>query len=82
MYITENEGVPCKLFDSEWWFARPYSKRSQKAKNLCSQCPERLACLASTMRFETRTAATQWGVFGGLNEPERTALRTQAAASA
>lgn len=88
MYITENPDVPCKLHDPELWFSKPRTNRSKLAKTLCHLCPERAACLASTMRFEIREGMTQPCTLGGLNEYERATLRhrreqrIQAAASA
>lgn len=88
MYITDNPDVPCKRRDPEIWFARTNSSRCLLAKKLCGLCEERLLCLDSTMRYELREGFTQPGVFGGLDQEQRTVLRhrkeqrIQAAASA
>ena len=44
-------------------------------KELCRSCPERLACLTSTITFEDQTGAVQDAVFGGLTRGERVELK-------
>lgn len=74
MYIARDT-TPCMANDPELWFAKPGTKKSQRAKAYCQQlCEERHECLAATLRYEERKGATSPGVYGGLNERERARL--------
>lgn len=73
MYIAEGM-TPCQEHDAAIWFAKPHSRRTKRAKELCGTCPEQTECLSSTMRFEKRAGATQPAVFAGLTEAERAKL--------
>ncbi len=53
------DDVPCRVQDSELWFADTPAELEQ-AKGFCGQCPARLACLSGAL--ERREP---WGVWGG-----------------
>jgi WhiB family redox-sensing transcriptional regulator len=51
-------GLPCELSDPEMWFAES-PVLLERAKELCSGCPARQACLAGAL--ERREPAGVWG---------------------
>ena len=51
--------LPCHVSDSDLWFADSPSDL-ERAKELCTDCPVRRACLA-----EALNRAEPWGVWGG-----------------
>lgn len=71
MYIAESTDTPCQEWEPKMWFAKPGTMNAQKAKALCYQCPERLACLDSTVKYEQRHQETEQGIRGGLDSKER-----------
>ncbi|WP_329126969.1 WhiB family transcriptional regulator [Streptomyces sp. NBC_01465] len=58
----------CRGADAEPMFAE--SAQQKRAKVVCNQCPVRLACLA-----EALDERVEFGVWGGMTERERRALR-------
>lgn len=56
---TNGKDLPCRVEDSEWWFADSPAVL-ERAKSLCQSCPVRAACLAGAI--ERREP---WGVWGG-----------------
>lgn len=85
MYIAKAEGsTPCQDpgNDPETWFAKESSARVREAIRLCGLCPEREACLRSTLRYERRTGESQPAVFGGFTASQRAALLNPVAARA
>ena len=71
MYIPESKATPCQVFDAELWFSKDGTRKTARAKQLCFSCPEKHACLGSTLRIERRIGGAQPGTFGGLTESER-----------
>jgi WhiB family redox-sensing transcriptional regulator len=64
----------CRQVDPERFF--PEKGESVKAaKRVCAACPVTTACLDYAMR---RPAGQDFGIWGGLSERERKALRKQA----
>jgi WhiB family redox-sensing transcriptional regulator len=55
----ELDRLPCRLNDSELWFAESPSDL-ESAKALCGDCPVRARCLSGAL--ERREP---WGVWGG-----------------
>lgn len=51
--------LPCRVLDPELWFAENPADL-EIAKDHCSQCPVREACLAGAVRRRE-----PWGVWGG-----------------
>ena len=71
------KGAPLDLFfgpDAE--FVTTRQKREAAAKAICARCPVRLDCLDYALDIDQT-----YGVWGGLNEDERRALRRQRRAS-
>ena len=70
----------CRTADPDLWHpSKPETSVAftEQAKAICAACPERDACLAYAMQYP----ATQLtGVWGGLTQKERKALRRGAAA--
>jgi WhiB family redox-sensing transcriptional regulator len=69
----------CRNFDAELFFplGGPIQSRTganlmqeRAAKAICNQCPVRERCLQDAL-----DAGDEWGIWGGLNEGERRALR-------
>lgn len=73
MFITEI-ATPCKEADPELWFAKPGTRTTRTARRLCFECPVRISCLESAVKYEQRLGHTQPGVYGGLDERERIAF--------
>lgn len=59
----------CNQADPEAWFPDKGGANAE-VKKICGRCPVRLACLQYAL--DTKQA---WGVWGGLSEFERKALR-------
>ena len=53
------DDVPCRVQNGDLWFAETPAEL-ERAKDLCGDCPARLACLAGAL--ERREP---WGVWGG-----------------
>jgi len=53
------DDVPCRVQNADLWFAETPAEL-ERAKDLCGDCPARLACLAGAL--ERREP---WGVWGG-----------------
>jgi len=53
------DGIPCREYDSELWFAESPAD-VEFAKSLCGACPARTECLAGAL-----SRAEPWGVWGG-----------------
>lgn len=70
MYIAESTDTPCQESNPRFWFAKPETKKASIAKSLCQECPERIACLNSVVRYEQRHGS-QHGIYGGLDMRER-----------
>ena len=51
--------LPCRSGDADLWFAESPAEL-ERAKELCSSCPVRAACLAGALEREE-----PWGVWGG-----------------
>lgn len=72
----------CKGADPDLFFDAPaervtaYKARVAKAKAVCAGCPVRAACLAYAL-----DSGQDYGIWGGLTEDERRALRRQRRAS-
>jgi WhiB family redox-sensing transcriptional regulator len=56
---VESQGLPCRVYDAELWFAESPSD-VEYAKALCFECPVRALCLQGAL--ERREP---WGVWGG-----------------
>ncbi|MFE0460734.1 WhiB family transcriptional regulator [Kitasatospora sp. NPDC058965] len=64
-------GAACKGVDPDMFFPEPGDEFSgRRAKAICATCPVREMCLARAM--DNRE---EFGIFGGLDETERTRLR-------
>jgi WhiB family redox-sensing transcriptional regulator len=64
---TWDEQAACRGEDPELFFPVSRSGEAEKAaKAICKRCPVRLSCLSN---------AAEFGIWGGLNEDERRALR-------
>ncbi|RII12283.1 Transcriptional regulator WhiB2 [Streptomyces sp. YIM 130001] len=63
------EGALCAQTGPEFFFPEPGGS-VREAKALCLACEERLACLDYALTHDER-----FGVWGGLSEKERLALR-------
>jgi WhiB family redox-sensing transcriptional regulator len=65
----------CRDTDPELFFpigtAGPGLAQAAAAKQVCDDCPVRTPCLGWALRH-----AQQHGIWGGMTEPERAALRT------
>ncbi|HET9422523.1 MAG TPA: WhiB family transcriptional regulator [Nocardioides sp.] len=59
MITSVHDRLPCRVHDSELWFAESPSDL-ESAKALCADCPLRARCLAGAL--ERREP---WGVWGG-----------------
>lgn len=70
--------VGCENRDPDLWFPTPaQTMTARMAKAICFRdCLVREACLAAAFRFEglTRSAGAREGIWGGLDEEERTKL--------
>ena len=53
------EDLPCRVQDPDLWFAE-LPARLEQAKEFCSGCPARLACLLGAIERNE-----PWGVWGG-----------------
>jgi WhiB family redox-sensing transcriptional regulator len=53
------DDIPCRVLDPDLWFAESPTDLD-RAKQLCQDCPARLACLSGAL--ERREP---WGVWGG-----------------
>jgi len=51
--------LPCRAGDADLWFAESPAEL-ERAKNLCSDCPVRAACLTGAL-----ARREPWGVWGG-----------------
>ena len=56
---VDNERLPCRINDSELWFAESPSD-VECAKALCTECPVQAACLPGAL-----DRREPWGVWGG-----------------
>ena len=56
---VNDELLPCRVNDSDLWFAESPAEL-ERAKQLCTDCPIRLACLDSAVSRQE-----PWGVWGG-----------------
>lgn len=63
------EGAACGRFDPELFFGTTAADE-RRAKAICNTCPVRPECLIAAL-----SAPIEFGVWGGLNERERRALR-------
>jgi WhiB family redox-sensing transcriptional regulator len=68
-----HDRAACRDEDPERFFPTgttgPAATQISLAKRICARCPVREACL------EWALAGERWGVWGGLTEAERSALR-------
>lgn len=62
----------CRQIPGDLWFPEK-GDSAKAAKQVCAACPVRQACLDYAMRHDER-----FGIYGGLTERERKALRRQA----
>ena len=71
-------GAACVGQPPEMWFPEGYSHRESlealEAKRICHTCPLEAACLEWAMGNETGRAKDRAGIYGGLDELERTNL--------
>lgn len=59
IHLIPTDTLPCHTGDPDLWFAeRPDD--IAKAKQLCADCPVRMACLAGAIE-----RSEPWGVWGG-----------------
>lgn len=72
-------GAKCASYDPELWF--PEDKRywagkplEDKAKEICGNCEVRMDCLEAAVKEEIKGNVRLYGIRGGLNAKERTAL--------
>lgn len=56
---SASDNLPCRVQDPDLWFAETPDQLNQ-AKQFCSGCPVRLACLAGAI-----ARREPWGVWGG-----------------
>jgi len=77
-------GPACAMEDPELFFPGPAAsraeaaqveKQTEEAKSICRQCPLRAKCLDDALAQDE-----EFGVWGGLSEKERRALKRRAAA--
>ncbi|HWM73337.1 MAG TPA: WhiB family transcriptional regulator [Nocardioides sp.] len=59
MTTSVHDRLPCRVNDSELWFAESPSEL-ESAKTLCTDCPVRASCLAGAL-----DRREPWGVWGG-----------------
>ena len=59
MTTSVHDRLPCRVNDSELWFADSPSEL-ESAKTLCTDCPIRARCLADAL-----DRREPWGVWGG-----------------
>jgi hypothetical protein len=81
MYIAEGK-TPCQTENDQLWFAKPGTRGAKKAARFCHECPERIKCLESVVKFEAKTGNVQRGIYGGLDMKQRLPLRNQVRQSA
>lgn len=67
------EGGACLSTDPDLFFEK---KGEEVAKEICESCPVRIKCLAYALSHEKKSDQ-RWGVFGGLDGPERRKLQKQ-----
>lgn len=78
--LFDGHGIPdwhhhaaCQAQDPELFFPDPSdAQRIQTAKQICTRCPVRSACLADVMAWEQ--PSSRYGVAGGLSAQERRQL--------
>lgn len=63
---------PCTT-EPALWFSSDRADE-QQAKQLCSTCPYRGACLDDTLEYERLSGDIRSGIFGGLTPRERIRL--------
>lgn len=63
----------CRQIPGDLWFPEK-GESAKAAKRVCAACPVRQACLDYAMRHDER-----FGIYGGLTERERKALRRKRA---
>jgi WhiB family redox-sensing transcriptional regulator len=71
-HLTWQEQALCAQTGAEFFFPEPGSS-VREAKRICGLCPIRSACLDFALAHDER-----FGVWGGLSEKERQALRRTA----
>lgn len=64
----------CQTTDPELWFDLKNEGSVRLAKKLCGTCDISIACLENCLEFETMSASSRYGIFGGLTPEERTNL--------
>jgi WhiB family transcriptional regulator, redox-sensing transcriptional regulator len=68
---TWRDHAACADTQVDLWFPDPSDTATETAaKTVCAACPVRWACLAHAV-----TRPERYGIWGGLNERERHALR-------
>jgi WhiB family redox-sensing transcriptional regulator len=73
LYAACRDTDPAPFFAPNYFEARVNKReREARAKELCARCPVRQPCLDYAIRHNE-----EHGVWGGLNEVERRALRRQ-----
>lgn len=68
---TWRDNALCREVDPEIWFVAKGGS-ARPAKRICAACPVRVACLDYALRHNEA-----FGIWGGLTEKERKALRKQ-----
>ncbi|EGX57630.1 WhiB-family transcriptional regulator [Streptomyces zinciresistens K42] len=71
--LAWQEQALCAQTGADFFFPEPGSS-VREAKRICAMCPIRPACLDHALEHDER-----FGVWGGLSEKERLALRRTAA---
>lgn len=80
------EQAACVGEDPELWYPLGRSgrlgdpMREEPAKAICGGCPVRVRCLSAALEEEAGVESARYGIRGGLNEFERSALVADGAA--
>lgn len=70
------DGALCAQTDPDAFHPEHRGASPRDARTICGRCDVRDQCLAWILAFELEHGATEAGVWGGLTEKERRALRS------
>lgn len=66
----------CAQHDPEIWFGTTKAEKKY-AKQICAGCPELLACQTIILEADLHGNLELYGIFGGLDEKERSKIQRQ-----